>query len=93
MVKIEAISVYQITPKNRHGSSSSIVAKIFSYKKDDIMSGHGKPIPISHLMIPLPKSISGVMLSVELSPFLDLSSYIDVSSILIISPRNKFNDK
>ena len=39
----------------RHGSSSFLVAKIFSYKKDDIMSGHGKPIPISHLMITLSK--------------------------------------
>ena len=77
----------------RHGSSSSLVAKIFSYKKDDIMSGHGKPIPVSHLMISLHKSIRGVQLSVELSAFLDLSSYIDVSSILIITPRNKFNVK
>ena len=58
MVKIEAISVYQITPKNRHGSSSSIVAKIFSYKKDDIMSGHGKLIPVSHLRIALHKTIN-----------------------------------
>ena len=77
----------------RHGSSSSLLAKIFIYKKHDIMSGHGKPIPISHLMITLPKSNRGVQLSVELCPLQDVTSQIGVSSILIISPRNKFNDK